>query len=232
MGVVSHAGDALIDDRLVNDNFFIVNANSILRTGAGHAEVLLGPCAALWIDDNSSFRMISTALSDVRIDVLKGSVIVATGAMPKGTKLTLLLKGSVASVDRKGAYRFDAEPPRIQVLAGRITVQWDSRHIPVIAGRWLPLDGRVYARKFERNPDQLDNWSNRRAALLARLAGWQPADTNEPAPSADLGAVRIATKGEARQLPNLSGQVSTDLPPRPDSPRSGCGVGPWHVRAH
>ncbi len=72
-GVVSYAVDASIDDRLVNDNFFVVNANSILRTGAGRAEVLLGPCASLWIDDNSSFRMISTALSDVRIDVLKGS---------------------------------------------------------------------------------------------------------------------------------------------------------------
>lgn len=233
-GLVSYADEAYIDDRLIEispTHFFVVNENAVLRTGAGRAEVLLGPCAAMWIDENSSFRMISTALSDIRIEVLTGSVIVAAGAMVKGTKLTLLLKTSVASVDRKGAYRFDAEPPRVQVLAGRTTVQWASQGIPVTAGRWLPLDALAHVRKFDdRNPDALDNWSNGRAAFLARLSGQQTGNVQEPAPPADMDAVRIATMGRAKELPSLNTQISTGLPPVPDSSRSGCAVEAWRVR--
>jgi hypothetical protein len=233
-GLVSYADEAYIDDRLVEispTRFFVVNDNAVLRTGAGRAEVLLGPCAAMWIDENSSFRMISTASSDIRIEVLTGSVIVAAGAMVKGTRLTVLLKTSVAPVDRKGAYRFDAEPPRVQVLAGQTTVQWAKRGISVTAGRWLPLDAPGHGRKFDnRNPDALDTWSNGRAAFLARLSGQRTGNAQEPAPSADMDAVRIATMGRAKELPNMSTQVNTGLPPAPDSSRSGCGGEAWRVR--
>ncbi len=163
---------------------------------------------------------------------LRVRVIVATGAMANGNKLTLLLKGlgrvcrSKRSLSlRRGAATNPSAGGKDNRTVGQPAHFGDR-------GPMAPLDGRVYARRFERNPDELDNWSNRRAAFLARLAGRQPADTKEPAPSADLGAVRIATKGEARELPNISGQVSTDLPPTPNSPPSGCGVGPWHGRAH
>jgi hypothetical protein len=233
-GLVSYAEEAYIDNRLVDDHFFVVNENTVLRTAVGRAEVLLGPCAAMWIDENSSFRMISTVLSDIRIEVLTGSVIVAAGAIVKGTELTLLLKTSVASVDRKGAYRFDAEPPRVQVLAGRSTVQWANQGISVTAGRWLPLGGLAHARKFDqRNPDPLDTWSNARAAFLARLSGRQTGNVQEPAPSADMGAVRTATWGDARRLPSLNTMdTQSSLPPGPNSSRSGCGVEAWRVTTH
>lgn len=229
-GLVSYAGEAYIDNRLVDNHFFMVPESAVMRTAAGRAEVLLGPCAAMWIDQDSSFRLISTALSDIRIEVLTGSVIVAAGAIVKRTGLTLLLKTSVASVDRKGAYRFDAEPPRVQVLAGRTTVKWANERISVTAGRWLPLDALPHARKFDqRDPDPLDNWSNARAALLARLSGEQTGSVQGPAPSADMDAVRIAAKGEARELPGMTSQVPTGLPPVPNSSRSGCGVEAWRV---
>jgi len=231
-GLVSYADEAYIDDRLVEispTHFFVVNENAVLRTGAGRAEVLLGPCAAIWIDENSSFRMISIELSDIRIEMLTGSVVVADGAMVKGSKLTLLLKRSVASLDPKGAYRFDAEPPQVKVLAGRTTVQWANQGISVTAGRWLPLDAPAYVRKFDkRNPDSLDNWSNGRAAFLARLSVQQTDNVPEPAPPAtraDMDAVRAAVRG---QVPRLNTQISA--PPMPNSPRSECEVAAWRVK--
>lgn len=72
-GLVSYADDASIEDRLISvspSDFFFVKEDAVLRTGAGRAEVLLGPCAAMWIDEKSSFRMISSGLSDIRIEVL------------------------------------------------------------------------------------------------------------------------------------------------------------------
>ena len=52
-GLVSYADEAYIDDEPVaisSSRFFVVNENAVMRTGAGRAEVLLGPCAAMWID--------------------------------------------------------------------------------------------------------------------------------------------------------------------------------------
>lgn len=221
-GLVSYADEAYVDDHLVEistTRFFVVNENSVLRTGAGRAEVLLGPCAAMWIDDHSSFRMISSAPSDASIEVLTGSVVAATGAMVKGTRLTLQLRTSAASVDPKGAYRLDAEPPRVKVLAGRTTVQWANQAISVSAGRLLLLDTLARAEKFDRrNPEPLEDWSNDRAAHLARLSGQQRIG---PDPSMSTGAAPATVR-----LPNTTAQTPPIFP-MPNPASSGCGVTAW-----
>jgi hypothetical protein len=183
-GLVSYAGEAYVDDRLVEISpvhFFAVNVNAVLRTGSGRAEVLLGPCAAMWVDDHSSFRMVSNALSDARIEVLTGSVIVASGEMVKGSKLMLTVKALVAALNPKGAYRFDTEPARVKVLAGTTTVHLENQTVSLTAGRFL-LDELPPPGKFDRrNPDPLEKWSNNRAARMAplqtrgtRMAGRHP----------------------------------------------------------
>ena len=217
-GLVSYADEAYIDNRAVDDHVFEVNENAVLRTAGGHAEVLLGPCAAMWIDGNSSFRMISIAVSDIRIEVLTGSVIVAVGEPVKETKVTLLLKTSVASLNPKGAYRFDAEPPRVKVLAGRSTLQWANHSISVTAGRWLPLQGPAHVRKFDkRNPDPLDNWSNDWAALWARLSDLQTGsvqDSSQPVTQAELDAIKTTVRSK---LPPSHNDVPVSLPRMPNS---------------
>ena len=228
-GLVSYADEAYINDRMVEisgTHFFVVNDNEVLRTGAGRAEVLLGPCAAMWIDENSSFRMISAGLDDIRMEMLSGSMIVAAGAMVKTSKVTLLLKGWVATLRPEGAYRFDAEPPRVKVMAGRATMRAAQQRIRVMAGRWLPLDGTTYAGKpGKRAPDPMDAWSDARAAYLARLAAPLTGHVPETAPPAtpdDMDAVRTTVRD---RLPRPSTQVPAGSTPNP--PRSGCGVAPW-----
>jgi len=228
-GLVSYADEAYIEDGPVNispTDFLFVTENGVLRTGAGRAEVLLGPCAAMWIDEKSSFRMLSSALSDIRIEVLTGSAIVAAGAMARRTKLTLLLKTSVAPLDHKGAYHFDAEPPRVEVLSGRTTVQWADQRFSVTAGRWLALDALASVRKFAKlNPDPLEKWSNGRAALLARLSNQQTVKVQEPAPP-----VMQNDPDNNKGVPGLPGDTSASipqLPPMPSVSLSGCGVAAW-----
>ena len=228
-GLVSYADEAYIDDRLVEisgSHFFVVNDGEVLRTGAGRAEVLLGPCAAMWIDEKSSFRMISAELGDIRMEMLSGSVIVAAGEMVKGSKVTVLLKGWVATLRPKGAYRFDAEPARVKVMAGRATMRAAQQRIQVTAGRWLPLDGTTYAGKSgKRGPDPMDTWSNGRAAYLARLAVPQMGSVAETAPPAtpdDMDAIRTTVRnGLPRPSTHVPGGSTTN------PPRSGCGVAPW-----
>jgi hypothetical protein len=227
-GLVSYAEEAYIDGHPVEKSstrFVVVNQNAVLRTGAGRAEVLLGPCAAMWIDENSSFRMISSALSDARLEVLTGSVIVASGAMVKGSKLSLLLQTLEAAIGPKGAYRFDTAPARVEALAGRATVQLAKQAISLSPSRLLLLDAPAHVDTFDkRNPDAFQNWSNKRAALLARLslsanASSQPSDTEKPSASA----------GVPRQSPIsvFHGPAIETQQPLPGYANSGCGVTAW-----
>ena len=226
-GLVSYADEAYIEDRLVEistTHFFRVHENEVLRTGAGRAEVLLGPCSAMWVDENSSFRMISDAVSDVRLEVLSGSVIVSAGQMVRGARMTVLLKASVAPLDPKGAYHFDAAPARIKVLAGRTAVQWDNRTTPVTASQLLFLEGAADVIKFDRrSPDALENWSYARAAHLARLA-FEPRGSVPDHPTAGDAAARVPL--------NRPGSVlGPSQPPEANqpvmAPTSGCRVEPW-----
>jgi hypothetical protein len=222
-GLISYADEAYIDDRAVEvsgTRFVVMNENAVLRTGAGRAEVLLGPCSAMWVDDRSSLRMISSGLNDVRLELLSGSLVVATGELVKGTKVTLLLRTSVAALDSTGAYRFDAAPPRIKTLAGRATVQWAGRAIALSAGRLLPLDSSAQPARFDKqNADVLETWSNGRAAYLARLSGQLKGNSPEPAAPdstrqrGGLGRNRLPLDTMPQTLPNPSG--------------SGCGVTAW-----
>jgi hypothetical protein len=221
-GLVYYAKEAYLDDRLVETSpgrFVVMNENAVLRTGIGRAEVLLGPCSAMWIDEQSTFRIISSALTDVRVEVLRGSVVVATGLMGNGTKVTVLLKTSVAPLDPKGAYRFDAEPARIKVLAGRTTAQWANRAIPVTAGRLLPLDAAEQIGKFDRHsPDALEKWSRWRAAYLFQLSVYR----REIGPEPPGDAIAMGHPDTPRNPP------AQREPPRLVSPPTfGCGVAPW-----
>jgi hypothetical protein len=222
-GLISYADEAYIDGRPVEvsaTRFFAMNENAVLRTGAGRAEVLLGPCAAMWVDEQSSLRLISSGLSDVRLELLSGSLVVATGELVKGTKVTLLLQTSVAALDPTGAYRFDAAPPRIKALAGRATVQWAGRAIAISAGRLLRLDAAAQTLKFDKqNADVLETWSNGRAAYLARLSGQLKREGPEPTapdsttPRSTPGRSHLPLDSIAQTLPNLPG--------------SRCGVTGW-----
>jgi len=222
-GLVSYADEAYVDGRLVEvsaTRFFVMNENAVLRTGIGRAEVLLGPCSAMWVNEQSSVRMISSGLNDVRLELLNGSLVVATGEMVKGTKVTLMLKTSVAVLDSTGAYRFDAAPPRIKALAGKTMVQWAGRAILISAGRLLRLDAAAQPGKFDKqNADVLETWSHGRAAYLARLSGQLKREGPEPAapdsttPRGGPGRNRLPLDSIPQTLPN--------------PPGSGCGVTAW-----
>src|SRR5580692_5453283 len=70
-GLVDYTqGSVRIDDRPVEatgTHFLDVKENDVVRTDGGRAEVLLGACSAMWIGDNSSFRMLSNSLIDTRL---------------------------------------------------------------------------------------------------------------------------------------------------------------------
>ena len=93
-----------------------------LRTEHGRAEVLLTPGVMLRVGDNSSIRMVSTSLSDTRVELLGGSAILESNEPQAENPVTLIHKNWQARMAREGVFRIDSEPPLVTVYRGEVKV--------------------------------------------------------------------------------------------------------------
>ncbi len=93
-----------------------------LRTGNGRAEILLNPGAFLRVDENSSVRMLSNALTDTRVEALAGSIVLEYTTLDTENRVTLIVGSSETTFREKGAYRIDVEEARVSVYSGEAVV--------------------------------------------------------------------------------------------------------------
>jgi len=79
-GVIQYVeGRAYLGDKPVEPKFGQfpdIKENQEFRTEEGRAEVLLTPGVFLRMGENSAIRMLSTHLTDTRVEVLSGSAVV------------------------------------------------------------------------------------------------------------------------------------------------------------
>jgi hypothetical protein len=187
-GIVSVDGRAVWID---GSRFPEVPVGGVLRTEAGRAEVLLAPCAALRIAENSSFRLIANAVAATRIDLLSGSAIVDIGEMPRGAGLTVSVDQSRVSVVKAGTYRFDAAPPSLKVFQGAATVAGVS----VGSGReFVPIASGAPSKLAKDAADGFDQWSAHRTAGQARASGAARARAREAQTLAAAAAASANTE--------------------------------------
>jgi hypothetical protein len=205
-GLVSYTrGRVYLDDRQIRVSgmrFPDVKENSVLRTGRGRAEVLLGPCTVLRLDDNSSFRMLSASLTAPQSELLAGSAVVDISALAKGALVTLKVSGTPVSMARSGVYRFDFSPALLKVFEGRASLPREAGTVDVTAGRMLLWDGDRPERFDVRGGDGLDLWSHQRSIVLAegRAAGQRPRTVNLGGIDDDISAAggRVGGRGMGR----------------------------------
>ena len=121
-GLVHHVeGQVTIDDKAVEvkySQFPEVKEQQVLKTEDGRAEVLLNPGVFLRLAENSSFRMLSNRLSDTRVDILSGSMMLEHGEIAKDTHVTVLFKDKTITFEKSGLYRLDADTGRVPRLPG------------------------------------------------------------------------------------------------------------------
>ena len=99
-----------------------VPAGQELRTGKGRAEILLNPGAFLRVDENSSVRMLSNALTDTRVQAIAGSILLEYTTLDTENRVTLIVGSSETTFREKGAYRIDVEEARVSVYSGEAVV--------------------------------------------------------------------------------------------------------------
>jgi len=142
--------------------------NGQLRTEDGRAEVLLTPGVFLRAGENSAFRMVSNQLTDTRVEVLNGSLMLECAELLKDNAITLLYKDASISLRKDGVYRLDTEPPQLRVYDGEALVEQGGQTLALKKGKLLAFNGLFVAERFDpRVGDTLFRWAKRRAEYVA-----------------------------------------------------------------
>jgi hypothetical protein len=141
-----------------------------LRTEQGRAEVLLTPGAFLRIGEKSAIRMISSQLSDTRVELLAGSAIFESTQYSKDTSVTLIYKNWRVQLPREGLYRLDAEPAQLRVYQGgaQVAAGDSGNSVQVRSGERLPLAEVLLAENFKDDSgDEFSDWAVRRSQAIS-----------------------------------------------------------------
>lgn len=110
-----------------------------LRTEqGGRAEVLLTPGVFLRVGEKSAIRLVSSNLTDTKVELLGGSAILASAEPSEGTSVTLQFQKWNLVQSHAGTYRIDSDPPRIQVQDGEVKV-WATGDAPVVVQQGMDL---------------------------------------------------------------------------------------------
>jgi hypothetical protein len=142
--------------------------DEVLRTENGKAEVLLTPGVFLRVADHSSVRMLSNQLSDTRIEVLTGSVMVECDELLPDNNLSLVYHGDSIRLEKHGLYRLDTEPAQFRVYDGRAVVQTGLGQLTLKSSKETSLTGVLTAEHFNRElADDLVLWNRERSGYLA-----------------------------------------------------------------
>jgi hypothetical protein len=172
-GVVQYVeGRAYLNDQVVEPKFGQfpdIKENQEFRTEEGRAEILLTPGVFLRLGENSSIRMLSNHLTNTRFEVLSGSAMIECSDIPKDNSIEAVYKGNAIRFDKQGLYRIDTEPARVKVYEGEAVVTDGSGSLTLKGGKASNLNGVLLAENFDRkDTDALYNWSDRRAAYVAK----------------------------------------------------------------
>jgi len=165
-------GEVFVNDKAVENKvaqFTDLKSKDVLTTGEGRAEVLLTPGAFLRMTDASGVRMVSTRLSDVRMEVLKGEAMIEVAELLTDNSITVNVGTASFELRKGGIFRFDAEPGRIRVYEGEAIAVQGEKSVTVKAGHEFAYNGSAWTLgHFDtKETDALYRWSSRRSGNIA-----------------------------------------------------------------
>jgi hypothetical protein len=174
-GVIQYLeGRAYLSDKPVDPKFGQfpdIKENQEFRTEDGRAEILLTPGVFLRLGENSAIKMLSTRLTDTRVEMLSGSAVIESNEIPKDNAIELVYKKESIRLQKQGLYRLDMEPAHFQVFEGEALVTDPSGQLTLKSGKQTNLAGVLMAENFDRKADDQDalyRWSDRRASYVAQ----------------------------------------------------------------
>ncbi|MFN0101529.1 MAG: FecR domain-containing protein [Bryobacteraceae bacterium] len=138
-----------------------------LSTGEGRVEILLNPGVFLRLGENSAIKMISTRLSDTRLELTRGVALVEVAEVSKDNAVTMLVKDAAVTFTKMGLVRMDVASG-IRVYKGEAQVMAGGTPQILKEGREMQFGAGNLVAKFDAKAgDPLYRWANRRAEYIA-----------------------------------------------------------------
>lgn len=173
-GMVNYVeGQASINGQALNSSAAgqaAVETGQTLATQNGKVEMLLSPGTILRLNDNSSVRMDSNSLGDVRVSLMNGRAMVESDQLLKDERMVVNLGPSSVLLKKNGLYDFDASTGHVRVFDGVAEVTMNSKTYAVHGGHEFDLNAsHLKARGFDKKKDEdaFYRWSSLRSSYLA-----------------------------------------------------------------
>ncbi len=121
---------------------------------------------AVWVG-----RLVSSRLTDVRVELLSGTATIEVNEIPKGTSLALTWREQTVPILRAGLYRFQAGADSMRVYVAKGKLQLAGMKGALKSGRYVDLSGAgtlSAAVKYDvKEGDEFDRWNRSRGEQLA-----------------------------------------------------------------
>ena len=166
-----------------------LEVGNFANTDIGKAEILLTPGVFLREGDNTSVKMMAAGLTDTKIDVMHGHVMVEVDQIYPQNDLRFVAGNVTARIMKPGLYDFDLQQNRMRVFDGEAMVQEGDKQIKLKAGHELAIAANAPEKtaRFDKKAlygDDLYRWSSLRsdyeaeanvdAARIVVANGWGP----------------------------------------------------------
>lgn len=141
-----------------------------LRTSnGGKAEVLLTPGVFLRMGENSGVRMVASAFSDTRLELMSGAVIVDSREKGDNSAVSLIYKVWSIRQPAKGVYRVDADPARVRVTEGEAQASANGGNaLKIERGMELSLTNPTAGEQTASDEhDGLNDWQQGRSEAIS-----------------------------------------------------------------
>lgn len=141
----------------------------VVQTTRGRAEVLLSPGTIMRLAEDTAVRLDSGSLTDTRLVVLEGDVIVEAAEIFEGGRLVVKLADREAEITKTGIYRFSTDPAELRVYEGRVEMPAvNGKAVTAKKGAVVSMSNGLIARKFDTGlGDTFYRWASRRSSYVA-----------------------------------------------------------------
>jgi hypothetical protein len=191
----------------------LLKDGSVLVTKKGRVELMLTPNVFLRLDENSSVKMISSALTATRLEFLNGSCILDALAAANDVPVDIKFKDASIHFGKNGLYRIDNETEVLQAYSGEAVVQQQDKKTKVDPTRLYFFELATDTNKFsEGTDDEFLDWARNRYDVITEENQMAQADAGD-ADDADPDLGGLGMGGGLPPLYNYGVPHSYGLPP-------------------
>jgi len=152
----------------------VLEKDQTLTTQAGKVEILLTPGVFLRVAENSSVKMVSPDLANIRIQLDKGRALVEGIEIRNQNDIRIDQNGASTKLLKNGLYDFDADHAQVRVFKGKAELTIANQKVTLGENREAALSAGAKPKSQSFDPkmfqDEFYRWSGLRSGYLSEAS--------------------------------------------------------------